>query len=180
MATVTGTETVRRGSTPGKVGNAVFRGLSTGAGVTIVVLLGLVAGFLLYRAVPALLASREELAGVNFMRGESLLSYVAPLAFGTVLSSAIALAVAVPLAIGIALFISHYAPRRLAQGLGYLIDLLAAIPSVVFGLWGLAFLEPLLKPVFAWLSDNLSWFPLVSGYTGSGKVIATAGLCWRS
>ena len=49
---------------------------------------------------------------------------------------------AVPVAIGIALFITHYAPRRLAQGLGYVIDLLAAVPSVVFGLWGINTLAP--------------------------------------
>lgn len=52
------------------------------------------------------------------------------------------MAFAVPVAIGVALFISHYAPRRLAQGLGYVIDLLAAVPSVVFGLWGINVLAP--------------------------------------
>ena len=176
MAAVTGTDAVRRGSAPGRVGNIVFKGISTGAGITIVVLLGLVAAFLLYRSVPALTASVEELADVGFMRGKSLLAYVAPLAFGTVLSSAIALLIAVPLSIGIALFISHYAPRRLAQGLGYLIDLLAAIPSVVFGLWGIAFLMPLVGPFFQWLTDTMGWFPLFSGYVGPAKNITTASI----
>ena len=176
MATVTGTETIRRGPAPGRVGNIVFKGLSSGAGILILVLLGLVAGFLLYRAIPALTATREQLDAVGFMRGQDLLSYVLPLAFGTVLSSAIALLVAVPLSIGIALFISHYAPRKLAQGLGYLIDLLAAIPSVVFGLWGLSFLQPLVGPLFEWLSDNMGWFPPFSGYLGPAKNIAIAGL----
>ncbi|WP_414635352.1 phosphate ABC transporter permease subunit PstC [Actinotalea caeni] len=176
MAAVAGSETIRRGRAPGRVGNAIFRGVSSSAGITIVVLLGLVAAFLVYRAVPALLATREELADVGFMRGQSLLGYVAPLAFGTVLSSVIALVVAVPLSIGIALFISHYAPRRLAQGLGYLVDLLAAIPSVIFGLWGLQFLQPLVGPLFQWLSDHMGWLPPFSGYVGSAKNIMTAGL----
>lgn len=176
MAAVTGTETIRRGRAPGRVGNFVFKGMSSGAGVLIVVLLGLVAGFLVYRAIPALAASREQLAEVGFMRGESLLAYTLPLAFGTVLSSVIALVVAVPLSIGIALFISHYAPRRLAQGLGYLVDLLAAIPSVVFGLWGLAFLQPLVGPFFQWLSDHMGWFPPFSGYLGPAKNIMIAAL----
>jgi phosphate transport system permease protein len=176
VAAVTGTETIRRGRAPGRVGNVVFKGLSSGAGILIVVLLGLVAAFLIYRAIPAITASREQLEAVGFMRGESLLGYVLPLAFGTVLSSVIALVVAVPLSVGIALFISHYAPRRLAQGLGYLIDLLAAIPSVVFGLWGLSFLQPRVGPLFEWLSENMGWFPPFSGYLGPAKNIAIAGL----
>ncbi|MFV0252768.1 MAG: phosphate ABC transporter permease subunit PstC [Beutenbergiaceae bacterium] len=167
---------VRAGEHPGRLGNRLFAGASTGAGIVIVVLLGLVAGFLLYRAFPALLASRDALAEVGFMRGQSLLGYALPLAFGTVLSSVIALLVAVPLSIGIALFISHYAPRRLAQVLGYLIDLLAAIPSVVFGLWGIQFLTPLVGPAFAWLSQNLGWIPIFSEYQGPARNVATAGL----
>ena len=70
------------------------------------------------------------------------MAYVWPLVFGTLLSAAIALLIATPLAIGIALFISHYAPRRLAAALGYLVDLLAAVPSVIFGLWGIVVLAP--------------------------------------
>src|SRR5699024_8046481 len=132
------------------------------AGIAILFVLAAVAAFLLYRAWPALIASREEVG--SFTGGRSLWEYVAPLLFGTVLSSTIALIVAVPLSIGIALFISHYAPRRLAQGLGYLVDLLAAIPSVIFGLWGIQWLQPTLHPLFQWLSDNFGWIPLLAAY----------------
>ena len=62
---------------------------------------------------------------------------------------------AVPVAIGVALFIAYYAPRRLAQGLGYVVDLLAAVPSVVYGLWGLIFLVPHLIPLSEWLAQLL-------------------------
>ncbi len=55
--------------------------------------------------------------------------------------------VAVPVAIGIALFITNYAPVRLAPGLGYAVDLLAAVPSIVFGLWGIQVLAPAIQPV---------------------------------
>ena len=79
---------------------------------------------------------------------------VLPFAFGTVWAAAGALLLAVPVAIGIALFISHYAPRRIAQGLGYIIDLLAAVPSVVFGLWGIKVLAPMVTPFYTWLVDN--------------------------
>lgn len=160
----------------GRLGNTIFAGVSTGAGVLILVILAAVAGFLLWEARDALTASNEELAELPIMRGESFLGYVAPLLFGTVLASVIALIVAVPLSIGIALFISHYAPRRLSQGLGYLVDLLAAVPSVIFGLWGIAFLQPLIHPLFQWLSTNLGWIPLFADYQAPARNILTGGL----
>jgi phosphate transport system permease protein len=85
--------------------------------------------------------------------------------------------IATPLAIGIALFISHYAPRRVAQTLGYIIDLLAAVPSVVFGLWGIVVLAPFLQPFYTWLVSNVGWFPLFSGpVSGTGRTILTAAI----
>ncbi|WP_405002515.1 phosphate ABC transporter permease subunit PstC [Georgenia satyanarayanai] len=170
------TPALRAGRTPGKLGNRLFAGISTGAGVVILVILAAVAIFLFVRAWPALVASRDELAEVGFMQGRNLWEYVAPLLFGTVLSSVIALVVAVPLSVGIALFISHYAPRRLAQGLGYLVDLLAAIPSVIFGLWGIQWLQPVIDPLFAWLSEHLGWIPLFADYQAPARNILTAGL----
>ena len=167
---------IRTGRTPGRLGNRVFAGISTGAGLFILAILAAVAAFLFIRAWPALVAQPESFAGVGFMRGGNLWSYVAPLLFGTVLSSAIALVVAVPLSVAIALFISHYAPRRLAQGLGYLVDLLAAIPSVIFGLWGIQWLQPALHPLFVWLTDRLGWIPLFSNYQAPARNILTAGL----
>src|SRR5699024_6748830 len=74
--------------------------------------------------------------------------------------SALALAVAIPVSIGIALFISHYAPRRMAAGLGYLIDLLAAVPSVVYGLWGGISLVPRLEPLYLFLNNSLGSRPV--------------------
>ena len=164
-----------RGSS-GRLGNRIFRGISTGSGVLILVILAAVAGFLLYRAWPALTSDSSAFAEVDFMLDRSLWAWVLPLIFGTVLSSVIALIVAVPLSLGIGLFISHYAPRRLAQILGYLIDLLAAIPSVIFGLWGIQWLMPLIHPVFAWLSTNLGFIPLFSDYQAPARNIMTAGL----
>ncbi|MPV50424.1 phosphate ABC transporter permease subunit PstC [Pseudactinotalea sp. HY158] len=161
-------------SRSGRFGNRLFAAISTGAGVTILIALAAVAAFLLVRAWPAFTASPGEVADAT--QGAGFWGYVAPLAFGTVLSSAIALVIAVPLSIGIALFISHYAPRRLASGLGYLIDLLAAIPSVVFGLWGMAFLQPLISPVLEWLSSTLGFIPIFAGYQAPARNVLTAGI----
>ena len=167
---------IQPGKAPGQTGNQIFTSLSYGAGTLIMVVLALVAAFLIREALPALTASRETLESVSFMRDRSLWGYVAPLVFGTLLSSTIALGVAVPLSIGVALFISHFAPRRLAQALGYMVDLLAAIPSVVFGLWGFLWLVPMLDPINTWLTDNLGVIPLFAGYTAPAKNITTASL----
>ena len=168
---------IQPGKAPGQTGNRIFTGLSFGAGTFIMVVLALVAAFLIREALPALTASRETLESVSFMRDRSRLwGYVAPLVFGTLLSSTIALGVAVPLSIGVALFISHFAPRRLAQALGYMVDLLAAIPSVVFGLWGFLWLVPLLDPLNTWLSEHLGFIPLFADYTAPAKNITTASL----
>ena len=59
--------------------------------------------------------------------------------------------------------------------LGYIVDLLAAVPSVVFGLWGIGVLAPAVQPVYAWLNENLGWFPLFAGpVSGTGRTILTA------
>lgn len=160
----------------GSTGNKVFAALTTGSGWMILVILAAVTVFLVARALPALTASPQELAEVSILRGKSLWGFVIPLLFGTAVSSVIALAIAVPLSIGIALFISHYAPRRLAQSLGYVVDLLAAIPSVVYGLWGARWLMGVLDPVFAWLTDNLGFLPFFADYVPPARNITTASL----
>ena len=154
----------------------LFQFLSTAAGVTILVTLAAVAAFLVIRAWPALTATPEELQKISWFNSDSILGYTGPLIFGTLLASVLALGIAVPLALGIALFISHYAPRRLAQGLGYVIDLLAAIPSVVYGLWGALWLAPVLDPVFRWMTDFLGFIPLFAGYQPPAKNILTASV----
>lgn len=157
-----------------RVGDRVFSGLATGSGITILVILALVAGFLLMQAFPALVTSPAELRAKGY--GE-FWSWILPFAWGTVWSSFWALLMAVPVSIGIALFITHYAPRRLAGPLGYVIDLLAAVPSVVFGLWGSLVLAPAVQPLYLWLSANLGWIPFFSGQaSGTGRTLLTASI----
>ncbi|RPF19797.1 phosphate ABC transporter permease subunit PstC [Myceligenerans xiligouense] len=157
----------------------VFRWIAIGAGATILAMLAAVALFLLFRAWPALTAGQAELAEAvpRYPDDTSFFQYVGPLVFGTLLAAVIALALATPVAMGIALFISHYAPRRLAQLLGYLVDLLAAIPSVIYGLWGFLVLAPVLKPLWDWLNAYLGWIPLFAGEVSTtSKSIATVGV----
>ena len=154
-------------------GDRVFSGSAVFAGSMILVTLAAVAIFLIVQSIPAFFASHEDAS----ILPENFWSYVGPLLFGTIWAAALALIMAVPVSIGIALFISHYAPRRLASVLGYIVDLLAAVPSVVFGLWGIGVLAPAVQPIYAWLVDNVGWFPLFSGpVSGTGRTILTAGI----
>ncbi|MDT1913822.1 phosphate ABC transporter permease subunit PstC, partial [Acinetobacter baumannii] len=93
----------------------------------ILLVLAFVAIFLVGEAWPAIKP------GAELESADSFFQYVWPLMAGTVMAAIIALLLAPPVAVGVALFISHYAPRRIAQPVGFVIDLLAAIPSVVYG-----------------------------------------------
>lgn len=153
-------------------GDRVFAGTAKGAGIAILVVLAGVAGFLTLEALPALTAPAKDLPG-----GDGFAAFVAPLVFGTLLAATIALLVATPLAVGIALFISHYAPRRLAAGLGYLVDLLAAVPSIIFGLWGVQVLAPRVAELSVWLEQNLGFVPLFAGpASATGRTMLTVGI----
>lgn len=160
-----------RGGGSRRLGDLVFSGAAKAAGISILVALAGVALFLVVESVPAFTAPPEDLPGEA-----GFTSYVAPLVYGTLVVSLIALVVATPLAVGIALFISHYAPRRAASSLGYLVDLLAAVPSVIYGLWGLAFLAPLLTPLYQWLERNLGFLPFFGAASTTGRTLLTAGI----
>ncbi len=154
-------------------GDRWFSGTAVAAGYMILVTLAAVAIFLIIQSIPGLTATSEtaSLLSTDFW------DYVWPLAFGTIWVSFLALLMAVPLSVAVALFISHYAPRRLAQTLGYIVDLLAAVPSVVYGLWGIMVLAPAVQPVYAWFVENLGWFPLFAGPVSStGRTIFTAAI----
>jgi phosphate transport system permease protein len=143
-------------------GDRVFRGLTIAAGTTVLVIMAAIAVFLIYRSVPAL---RDDT--VNFFTFSQWLPDQNPVQFGiaallfhTLVTGILAMLIAVPVALGVALFITYYAPRRAAAGLGYLIDLLAAVPSIVYGLWGFAFLAPHLSGLTLFLDKWLGWIPL--------------------
>ena len=155
-----------------QLGDRIFAGSAKGAGILILIVLAGVAAFLLTEAFPAIVAPTEDLPGE-----QNLLLYIWPLLFGTLLSAVIALFVATPLAVCVALFISHYAPRRIAQGLGYLVDLLAAVPSIVYGLWGVGVLAPASVGLMTWLNTYLGWIPLFAGpVSATGRTMLVTGL----
>ncbi len=154
-------------------GDRIFSTATVVSGSLILGVLAAVAIFLLIESLPAFVAPGSAFSGDI----DNFWDYVGPLVFGTIWSAILALLMAVPVAIGIALFISHFAPRKLAQGLGYIIDLLAAVPSVVFGLWGITVLAPLVQPFYVTLVDWFGWFPLFEGpVSGTGRTILTVAV----
>ncbi len=158
---------------------SLFRWLSTGAGATVLVIIVAIAIFLVVKAVPALRANTANFLTYKdwFPDDPTAPKFgIAALAFGTVVSSLIALVMAVPVAIGIALCLSHYAPRRVADGLGFLIDLLAAVPSIVFGLWGRDYLAGPVKQFSGWLHHYFGWIPIFGGDGPYGQSLLLGGL----
>jgi phosphate transport system permease protein len=169
------TKGVRAKSRPA---DRIFLGLSTGSAASIMVILAGVALFLIIQAVPAIMAdwqTNSDLTSGPTGGYDNFWVYVGPLIWGTLFASAIALVIGAPIAIGIALFISHYAPRRLAGILGYLVDLLAAVPSIVFGLWGIIVIRPFLLPLSDWLNTYLGWIPLFGGQVSTTGSTILAG-----
>ena len=166
-------------SAPSRRGDRVFVGLTRSAGVVVLVLIVAIGLFLLQRAIPAVRADSTSFFTTKVWTPDNAPAVfgIAALVFGTLLSSAIALLVAGPVAIGIALYITEYAPRRLARPVGYLVDLLATVPSVVFGLWGLLFLVPYSEKFQQFLAVHLGFLPLFdlgsSGVVGRSVLLAS-------
>ena len=132
-----------------RVGDRVFHGFAAGSGGFVVILIGLVAAFLIAKAAPAI---ADDKSNFLFSRdwsvnGGTLRFGILDLLWVTVLISLLAMVIAVPIAIGIALFITQYAPKRVARPVAYIVDLLAAIPSIIYGIWGIIVLAPRLEPV---------------------------------
>ncbi|MFF0622862.1 phosphate ABC transporter permease subunit PstC [Streptomyces sp. NPDC004296] len=169
------------GSVSGKAvrpGDRIFLGLSRGSGIALLVIMAAIAAFLTYRSVLAISGDKSNFFTTldwNAVGTEPKFG-IAVLAFGTIASSLIAMLIAVPVAVGIALFISHYAPRRLASPLGYVIDLLAAVPSIVYGLWGALFLVPHLGGLYGWMNDYLGWTGIFSYSDGAARSLFTVGI----
>ncbi len=164
---------------PRRVGDRVFSGLSRGSGVLLLVIMASIAIFLVWQAREALSANTANFFTERTWFPDDAAKPVfgvAALVVGTVISSVLAMAMAVPVAVGVALFISHYAPRRLARALAYVIDLLAAVPSVVYGLWGVFFIIPRIEGLHRWLDHWLGWIPLFDRTQVGARSIFTASV----
>jgi phosphate transport system permease protein len=173
-------EGVPRGPLQGgsRLADQTFRYLCLAAGLLVLIVLGLI---LVSTGKEALPAFRDE--GLGFLTSDVWNPPAGrfgalPFIYGTLVVSVIALAIAVPISLGLALFITELAPKRLRTLVVYLIDLLAAIPSVVYGLWGILVFGDEIKEVFAGISSFFGGFPVLGGlfHGGSGRSLMTAGI----
>lgn len=163
-----------------RLGDLIFGGSAAAAGWTVILSVVAIGAFLLAQALPAIAQDH-----VNFLTSTAWAPNDKPAEFGiaqmlwtTVASSVIAVAVAVPFSVAIALFLTHYAPKWLSGTAAMLIDLLAAVPSIIFGVWGFMVLAPKMVPIQNFASDLLGWIPLFGKVTtvSGGTTIFTIGI----
>jgi phosphate transport system permease protein len=159
-------------------GDRSFRAGAIAAASIVVLLVLFVGVFLAVIATPSL---RHDT--VNFFTSTQWnVGTDAPLQFGiagllwtTALTSVVAMVLAVPVAVGTALLVTQYIPGRIGSLIGFIIDLLAAVPSIIFGLWGLKLLGPFLGPFYDWLQRALGWIPLFGkGVESTGNVLTAS------
>lgn len=156
-------------------GDVLFRTVATIGALTVPVLLGLLVWELYQGSQPAI-----ERFGAGFLTSSRWNPVsgefgALPLIFGTLLSSLLALLIAVPLSLGVAIFLTEFAPRAVRGPIAFVIELLAAIPSVVYGLWGIFFLIPFLRQqVFPLLQNWLGILPLFQGTIYGPSMLSAA------
>ncbi|MFF7899276.1 phosphate ABC transporter permease subunit PstC [Streptomyces sp. NPDC088817] len=158
-------------------GDRVFRLQLTATGVVVLAIMAGVGLFLLLRAGQALRVAKFSFLTTAAWQPDVHNFGIAAVLTGTLLIAAVAVIISVPLAIATALFISDVAPRKLRRSLVTMVDLMAAVPSVVYGLWGLFLLQENVIGLSRWLSDWFGWIPLfkVDG-TQPGDPLASASV----
>ena len=150
-----------------------FRGVVTGAGAFTLLLMGLIGLFLLVRSMDALRAAGPSFLTTAAWEPDGGAFGIAAVLLGTALIAVVALALAVPVAIAGSIFITNYAPARMRTPLVWLVDLLAAVPSLIYGLWGRAYLQPKIIPISDWLSTHLGFIPFLDADRAAGFAAST-------
>jgi phosphate transport system permease protein len=137
----------------------IFRGISRGSGIIVLGIMSMVGIFLALRAWEALSEAGFSFVTTQQWEPDAREFGIAAIIVGTVLIALVAIAIAVPMATAVALYISEYAPARIKPTLISLVDLMAAIPSIVYGLWGFFFLQYQITGLSRWLSTYFGWVP---------------------
>ncbi|MDX6729233.1 MAG: phosphate transport system permease protein, partial [Baekduia sp.] len=154
----------------------LFRGILMGLAALILAIIAFFFVFLINKAEPAFAHQGVfSFLFTNDWNPSKEIFGAWPLVAGTLITAAIALVIGVPIAVASALYVTELCPRPLRGPLVILVELLAAVPSVVYGLWGIFFLIPKLKPAEQWISDTFSFLPFVGG-TVAGPNYFIAGL----
>jgi phosphate transport system permease protein len=177
VATITGAPRGETAST-GRLGDRLFGGAARLSGVIVILIVSLIAAFLVVQAIPALADDKANFftSRVWAPGGEEPAFGILEFLWTTVAASTLAMLISVPVGVGVALFITQYAPPWMRRPAAALVDLLAAVPSIVYGLWGLITFGPLFKPVQGVIESALGWFPLFAPTGISGGTILFIGI----
>ena len=162
----------------GRRGDRLFGGAATLSGVIVIAMVSLIGIFLVVQAVPALTNNSANFFTSRVWEpgGDQPAFGIVEFLWTTVMASVIAMTLAVPVGVGVALFLTQYAPLWMRGPAAALIDLLAAVPSIVYGLWGLLTFRSFVKPLEQFLQDNFGWFPLFAPTGISGGTIFFIGV----
>ena len=162
----------------GRRGDRLFGGAATLSGVVVIAMVSLIGIFLVVQAIPALTNNSASFFTSRVWEpgGEQPAFGIVEFLWTTVMASLIAMMLAVPVGVGVALFLTQYAPLWMRNPAAALIDLLAAVPSIVYGLWGLLTFRSFVKPLEQFLQDKLGWFPLFAPTGISGGTIFFIGI----
>jgi len=151
----------------------IYRGILTGLALALPALILIILGVLFVGALPALKRFGPSFLWTSTWDPVAEIYGAAPMIFGTIASSILALVIAVPLALSVAIFLTEFSPRWLRQPVAFVIELLAAIPSVVYGTWGIFVLIPFLRNnVVPPLKAVLGWTPFFQGVFYGNSLLA--------
>lgn len=168
---------------PLNMGDRLFQGIALVAALSLIGLLVAMVSYLFEAAWPAVARFGPEFLTSSTWDPVREVFGALPAVYGTLLTSAIAMVVAVPLSLGVAIFLSELAPSWLRAPTSFLVEMLAAIPSVVLGLWGLFVMVPIIRdPVERWLGSSLGFLPFFQGppfgvgFLAGGLILAVMAL----
>ncbi len=158
----------------GAFGDRIFKTLLTAAATSILLIVAAIFVMMLRSAWPTITEfGAGFLFGTEWKPAQGVFGAL-PFIYGTVVSSLLALVMAVPVSLGIAIFLVEQAPKSIARPIGFMVELLAAIPSVVYGLWGIFVLAPIIREYIGPpLQEYLGFLPIFGGrLTGIGMLTA--------
>jgi phosphate transport system permease protein len=153
------------------IADRVFRHGTAGVGITVLLITGAIGAFLGYQSIPTLRRYGLHFFIENQWQPDNDVVGISAVLLGTVQVALLALIMAFPLALATALFITEYAPVRIRSALVSLVDLMAAIPSIVWGLWGFFLIQPEAIGVARWLAQHMSWVPIFHVDTDPGAAL---------
>jgi phosphate transport system permease protein len=148
-------------------GDIIYRAIARSAGSLVLAIMAAIGIFLAFRASQALGKAGPEFLWTQAWEPDANNFGIAAVLVGTFIIACVAIVIAVPLSLGTALYISEYAPEKIRRTLISLVDLMAAIPSIVFGLWGFFSLQGSIIDIAKWISRYFGWIPMfrVDGFS---------------